>query len=110
MSIVDANAFRIEELFQIPQVYKNVEDMWLSYVLQLAGYKIGRLFTIFDVVASESKSGQWAQLKKKKNRMFEDVGYLRCGTRNRDGLSIESKLDSEPLSPKAVLESPSKTR
>ena len=79
MSIVDANAFRIEELFQIPEVYKDVEDMWLSYVLQLAGYKIGRLFTIFDVIVSESNSGQWTQLKKKKNRLFEVLGYLKCG-------------------------------
>jgi hypothetical protein len=62
MSIVDASIFTHEKLFLIPSEYRFVEDLWLSYVIQVAPDwgPIGRLMGLeFDREIELSKEGQW---------------------------------------------------
>lgn len=81
MSIVDASIFTIRELFQLEYRYRFVEDVWLSYIVQLLkGWKIGRLNIKFDFPGPEfsAKTGQFTGLRALKDQMFRDLGYLRC--------------------------------
>jgi len=37
-SIIDAGVFQLEELFQCPDEFRSVEDLWLSYIVQALGW------------------------------------------------------------------------
>jgi len=78
MSIIDASIFLTDTLFECPTKYKNVEDMWLSYIVQLRGWEILRLFVNFKMNNKQSDHGQWKDLKMTKNHAFRDFGYLAC--------------------------------
>lgn len=78
MSIIDASIFQTDVLFECPDKYKQVEDMWLSYVVRLLHWSIHRLRVEFDINVEESMSGQWSQMKELKNEAFKDLGFLRC--------------------------------
>ena len=80
MSIIDATIFSSDLLFKCPQKYLNVEDMWLSYVVQLLKWDIRRLKVTFTLNFQENMNGQWSTLQDKKNNVFRDLGYLRCSS------------------------------
>ena len=90
MSIIDANAFKIKEIYDLDTKYHNLEDMWLSYIVQLANYKIGRLKVKFTVQQELSSHGQFHSLKELKQDFFGHIEYLRCG-------SYQKKLISRPI-------------
>ena len=79
MSIIDANAFKIKELYELETKYQRIEDMWLSYIVQLANFKIARLRVQFAVQQTLSSKGQWNNLRKIKQEFFEHIEYLKCG-------------------------------
>ena len=37
-SIIDAGVFQLEELFECPDEFRSVEDLWLSYIVQAMGW------------------------------------------------------------------------
>lgn len=81
MSIIDASIFLKPELFQLEEKYLFVEDMWLSYIVQLSGWKIHRLFISFmnnQRINNISLSGQYRGLANTKDEFFETLGYLQC--------------------------------
>eukprot|EP00928_Gymnodinium_smaydae_P095761 TRINITY_DN8291_c0_g3_i1.p1 TRINITY_DN8291_c0_g3~~TRINITY_DN8291_c0_g3_i1.p1 ORF type:complete len:335 (-),score=50.91 TRINITY_DN8291_c0_g3_i1:259-1125(-) len=77
MSIIDASIFRVKEVYKIPKQFLFIEDLWLSYIVQLMGWPIERLFVLFDV-AEEDSSGQWSHLMNLKSQMFKALNYMRC--------------------------------
>lgn len=78
MSIIDASIFQTDILFECPDKYKQVEDIWLSYVVQLLHWSIHRLRVEFDINLEENMSGQWSHMKELKNEAFGNLGFLRC--------------------------------
>eukprot|EP00928_Gymnodinium_smaydae_P095757 TRINITY_DN8291_c0_g1_i1.p1 TRINITY_DN8291_c0_g1~~TRINITY_DN8291_c0_g1_i1.p1 ORF type:complete len:325 (-),score=40.56 TRINITY_DN8291_c0_g1_i1:313-1287(-) len=78
MSIIDASIFRVRELYQIPKRFLFIEDLWLSYIVQLMGWPIERLFVFFDDAAEDGATAQWSNLRDLKNRMFAKLNYMRC--------------------------------
>jgi len=78
MSIVDARIFLVRELYELDPNFLFVEDVWLSYMVQLAGWSIERLFVTFDTDARAQSFNQFSSLRQKKEMLFERVGYLGC--------------------------------
>ena len=78
MSIVDAAIFFYPDIFKLDKEFQMIEDVWLSYIAQLAGWEISRLFITFKIDRTQSRSGQYIHLADLKNEMFRKVGYLRC--------------------------------
>jgi len=83
MSIIDASVFMNQELFELEQQYLFVEDIWLSYIVQLMGWHIGRLFVKFDDAGKHfrQETGQFKDLSAVKEELFKKVGYLKCTKR-----------------------------
>jgi hypothetical protein len=80
MSIIDASVFLNVELYEIEKKFLFVEDVWLSYIVQVLGWHIGRLFVKFDDTGQtfRSATGQWTSLKDLKDEFFARVGFLAC--------------------------------
>ena len=76
MSIIDATAFTLNELYRIDDKYMMIEDMWLSYILHKNNFSIHRLHVEFDIKSSMSSRGQWIHLKKLKQEFFMKLDYL----------------------------------
>ncbi|GFH62010.1 hypothetical protein CTEN210_18486 [Chaetoceros tenuissimus] len=83
MSIIDANIFLFKLLYDLDEKYGRLEDMWLSHIVNIQGWKISRLFLYFDEYAKEADSGQYPTLKELKNEFFAKVNYFQCGTGNK---------------------------
>lgn len=96
MSIIDSSVFTIQELFELEERYKFLEDMWLSHVVLKRGWNISRLFVYFDDHREASLSGQFNNLKEIKNDFFAKLKYLQCG----NGKLISQKLEQRRLAPK----------
>ena len=78
-SIVDASIFDDPLLFKIPLEYLHVEDLWLSYVVLLRGWRIPRIRGVhFELDYDLNNAGQWsnADLKTKKSDML--IGLSKC--------------------------------
>lgn len=71
-SIVDTLIFSDPRVFQIPDEYFYVEDLWLSYILSVNTWKRKRAF-VSITQSNESHSGQFNNLKKVKERMFRQL-------------------------------------
>jgi len=95
MSIIDANAFKIKELYELETKYHRLEDMWLSYIVQLANFKIGRLRVEFKVQKLLSAAGQFQALMSLKQEFFEHIGKLRCNKREHRKMSISRPIPYE---------------
>lgn len=78
MSIIDARIFFTDIIFACPDEFKNIEDIWLSYVVQLLKWDTLRLRVDFNVNVKQNSVGQWSNLREQKNKMFKYVGYLKC--------------------------------
>ncbi|GFH46270.1 hypothetical protein CTEN210_02744 [Chaetoceros tenuissimus] len=89
MSIIDASVFTIQELFELEERYKFLEDMWLSHVVLKRGWDISRLFVFFDSNREASASGQFNNLKEIKNEFFAKLKYFQCG----NGKSLSQRLE-----------------
>ncbi|GFH59593.1 hypothetical protein CTEN210_16069 [Chaetoceros tenuissimus] len=89
MSIIDSSVFTIQELFELEERYKFLEDMWLSHVVLKRGWNISRLFVYFDDHREASLNGQFNHLKEVKNEFFASLKYFQCG----NGKSISQKLE-----------------
>ena len=76
-AIVDALIFTDDRLFNIPQEYWFVEDLWLSYILKLNGWYIKRAFIEVHMDEDESNQGQFRALKKVKQKMFSELNSCR---------------------------------
>ena len=96
MSIIDSSVFTIQELFELEERYKFLEDMWLSHVVLKRGWNISRLFVYFDDHREASLSGQFNNLKEIKNEFFAKLKYLQCG----NGKLISHKLERRRPPPK----------
>jgi hypothetical protein len=77
-SIVDASIFDAPRLFEIPSRFLFVEDLWLSYIVLLSGWRIPRVVLQFEMDYELNKGGQWANLKTTKSNMFYEL--MRCST------------------------------
>jgi len=73
MSIVDALIFSDERVFQVPKKYYFVEDLWLSYLLRVNGWRLKRALLEIDWDTDLSNGGQYNKLKTTKNEMFETL-------------------------------------
>jgi hypothetical protein len=87
MSIIDASVFLNVELYEIEKKFLFIEDVWLSYIVQVLGWHIGRLFVKFDDPGQKYRdtTGQWSSLVALKNEFFERVGFLACSKPPREG-------------------------
>mmetsp|Transcript_25395 Transcript_25395/g.54521 ORF Transcript_25395/g.54521 Transcript_25395/m.54521 type:complete len:744 (-) Transcript_25395:305-2536(-) len=72
LSIIDASIFDDPLVFKIPREYLHVEDLWISYLVLLKGWRIPRLFDVkYDFMEELSLKGQWQSLKAKKETMLK---------------------------------------
>lgn len=96
MSIIDANIFLYKQLYELDKKYQFLEDMWLSHVVNIHGWKIIRLFLHFDEEKSSSVNGQYVNLKEIKNDFFSKLNYFQCKTGKEVLIQIE-KLHSKEV-------------
>jgi hypothetical protein len=74
-SIVDASIFDAPRLFEIPSRFLFVEDLWLSYIVLLSGWRIPRVVLQFKMDYDLNTGGQWVNLKNAKSGMFDDLHH-----------------------------------
>ena len=82
-SIIDTNIFRFDILFRCPDTYRNIEDLWLSFVVkQIVGGKINifREKIVQNEFANENKTALWKTIGDRKSvflRSLVNLGYLK---------------------------------
>ena len=103
--VIDANIFRFNVLFQCPNEYRNIEDLWLSYIVkQVVGGKINLIrepikMHQFD---NEGETALWKTIGERKSvflRLLIDCGYIKTKGFNKNKLEgiVEEKNDSQKL-------------
>ena len=103
--VIDANIFRFNAVFHCPNEYRNIEDLWLSYVVkQVVGGKINLIrepikMHQFD---NEGETALWKTIGERKSvflRLLIECGYIKTKGFNKDKLGglIEEKDDSQKL-------------
>lgn len=103
--VIDANIFRFNAVFHCPNEYRNIEDLWLSYVVkQIVGGKINLIrepikMHQFD---NEGETALWKTIGERKSvflRLLIECGYIKTKGFNKDKLGglIEEKDDSQKL-------------
>jgi GT2 family glycosyltransferase len=82
-SIIDTNIFRFDILFRCPLEYRNIEDLWLSFVVkQIVGGKINIFREKIPMQQFENESGTalWKTIGDRKSvflRSLVNLGYLK---------------------------------
>lgn len=102
--LIDTNVFRLKLLFRCPTRYRNVEDLWLSFiVLQVLGKKI-KLFRMpirHDLFDDTEETALYLTIIDEKEaflKMLIDAGFLKSTHINIDALEkILDVDDSEML-------------
>jgi hypothetical protein len=103
--VIDSNVFRFNILFQCPAEYRNIEDLWLSYVVkQIIGGKINliRLPVKMHQFDNEGETALWKTIGERKSvflRLLIECGYIKTRGFNKQKLEgvIEDKNDSQKL-------------
>ena len=73
-SVIDAAVFNDERIFQIPEKYLFVEDVWLSYVVHINGWTIPRVLDAsFIMDEAASANGQYRALRDNKSKMLQEL-------------------------------------
>ena len=102
-SIIDTNIFRFDVLFRCPIEYRNIEDLWLSFVVkQIVGGKINifRQKIAQHQFTNESETALWKTIGDRKSvflRALVNLGYLKGKGvlgRKLEGF-VEKKSDAE---------------
>lgn len=92
--IIDTNVFRFETLFRCPDEYRNIEDLWLSYVIkQIIGGKINitRLPIVMHQFENESQTALWRTIGERKSvflRHLIETGFIRTKGYNKKKLEL----------------------
>ena len=102
-SIIDTNIFRFDILFRCPDTYRNIEDLWLSFVVkQIVGGKINifREKIAQHEFTNESETALWKTIGDRKSvflRSLVNLGYLKGNGVLGRGLEkfVEKKSDAE---------------
>jgi glycosyltransferase involved in cell wall biosynthesis len=110
--LVDTNIFRFDLLFKCPKQYRNIEDLWLSFIVrQVLGNNISP-FNIpidCDTFDDTEQTALWVSLYKEKQvflNLLVDIGFLRSSHINIGRLNdlVEKEDDSEKYISKFVYE------
>ena len=73
LSVVDTLIFSDERVFKIPYRFFFVEDVWLSYILKVNGWKRMRAFVNVTIDGDLSNTGQWTSLMVTKQRFLQSI-------------------------------------
>lgn len=104
--IIDTNVFRFEILFRCPDEYRNIEDLWLSYVVkQIVGGRINvtRIPIVMHQFENEGKTALWRTIGERKSvflRELIDCGFIRAAGYNKR--CLDGKLEKENDSEKSI--------
>ena len=110
--IVDSNVFSLEIMFRCPKQYRNLEDMWLSFIVRQVW---GKNITPFDIPTDSDtfddteKTALWVSLYKEKEiflNLLVGIGFLKSTHINIALLNelLEKENDSEISISKFVYE------
>jgi len=81
--IIDTNIFRFNVLFRCPKEYRNIEDLWLSFIVkQIVGGKINIFREKIDMhqFDNEKNTALWKSINDRKStflRSLVNLGYLK---------------------------------
>lgn len=101
--IVDTNIFRLEILFKCPKQYRNIEDLWLSFIVRQVLGKNIIPFNIpidCDTFDDTEQTALWVSLYKEKQiflNLLVDIGFLKSSHINIELLKelVEKEDDSD---------------
>jgi hypothetical protein len=101
--VIDTNIFRFNILFRCPMEYRNIEDLWLSYIVkQVVGGKINliRLPIKMHQFDNEGETALWKTIGERKSvflRRLIECGYIKSRGFNKVllGELIEEDNDSQ---------------
>lgn len=102
-SVIDTNIFRFDITFRCPTEYRNIEDLWLSYVVrQVIGGKINNIHNPIKqhTFENEQKTALWKNVGDRKSDFLKELmqcGYITTNGYNKTNLDnlLEAKNDSE---------------
>lgn len=77
LSILDASVLRVPMFFDGRADFYDVEDMWLSFIVHRLGWTIERIRMKKVTMSDEAKTGLFSNLNKRKQNVFEQLGYLK---------------------------------
>lgn len=105
-SIIDTNIFCFNLLFRCPKKYRDIEDLWLSFVIkQVLGTKIGIVVNPIDAFSFQDSDDTaiWTNIMDKKEEFLKVLcrtGY--CFSDTIDLIELEKIIEPDDDSEKSI--------